>query len=74
VNWHSLRLRLVAGGLVAILTALGVAGAGLVLVFERHVARTLTGELDVHLTQLLAGIDVDAQGNLVLTQPPTDPR
>jgi len=74
VNWHSLRLRLVAGGLVAILIALGVAGAGLVLVFERHVARTLTGELDVHLTQLLAGIDVDAQGNLVLTQPPTDPR
>ena len=44
------------------------------LVFERHVARTLAEDLDVHLKQLLAGIDVDAQGNLVLTQPPTDPR
>ncbi len=74
MNWHSLRLRLVAGGLVAILIALGMAGAGLVLVFERHVARTLAGELDVHLKQLLAGLDVDARGNLVLTQPPTDPR
>jgi hypothetical protein len=59
---------------VAILIALGVAGAGLVFVFERHVARTIAGDLDVHLKQLLAGIDVDAQGNLVLTQPPTDPR
>lgn len=74
MNWHSLRLRLVAGGLVAILIALAVAGAGLVLVFERHVARTLTEELDVYLKQLVAGIDLDAQGNLVLTQPPTDPR
>ena len=65
---------MVAGGLMAILIALAVAGTGLVLVFERHVARTLAEELDVHLKQLLAGIDVDAQGNLVLTQPPTDPR
>lgn len=41
MNWHSLRLRLVAGGLMAILIALAVAGTGLVVVFERHVARTL---------------------------------
>jgi len=71
---HSLKLRLVAAGLLAILIALGIAGGGLVLLFERHVARTLAQDLDVHLKQLLAGIDVNAQGNLVLTQPPTDPR
>jgi signal transduction histidine kinase len=69
-----LRLRLIAGGIVAILIALTIAGGGLVLLFERHVARTLAGDLDVDLKQLLAGIDVDPQGNLVLTQPPANPR
>ena len=74
MNWHSLRLRLVAGGIVAIIVALAIAGGGLVLVFERHVARTLVQDLDVHLKQLLAGIDVDPQGKLMLTQAPVDPR
>lgn len=71
---HSLRLRLVAGGIVAMLMALAVAGGALVLVFERHVSRTLAQDLDVHLKQLLAGIDLDPQGKLVLTQTPVDPR
>ncbi|MCC6947805.1 MAG: HAMP domain-containing histidine kinase [Bradyrhizobiaceae bacterium] len=74
MKWSSLRLRLIAAGIVAILIALTIAGGGLVLLFERHVARTLAGDLDVHLKQLLAAIDVDPQGNLVLTQPPADPR
>ena len=74
MNRHSLRLRLVVGGFVAILMALAIAGGVLVLVFERHVARTLAQDLDVHLRQLLAGIDVDPQGKLVLTQTPVDPR
>lgn len=74
MKWRSLRLRLIAGGIVAILIALTIAGGGLVLLFERHVARTLAGDLDVYLNQLLAGIDVDSQGNLVLTQTPADPR
>jgi signal transduction histidine kinase len=69
-----LRLRLIAGGIVAILVALTIAGCGLVLLFERHVARTLARDLDVHLKQLLAAVDVDSQGKVVLTQPPVDPR
>lgn len=73
MNRHSLRLRLVAGGLVAILFALAIAGSALVVVFERHVSRTLAQDLDVHLKQLLAGVDID-QGKLVLTQTPVDPR
>lgn len=44
---HSLRLRLVAGGIVAILIALAIAGGGLVVLFERHVSRTLAQGLDV---------------------------
>ena len=71
---RSLRLRLFAGGIVAILIALTVAGGGLILLFERHVSRTLADDLDVHLNQLLAGIDVDADGHLVMTRPPADPR
>jgi signal transduction histidine kinase len=74
MKWSSLRLRLIVGGIVAILIAITIAGGGLVLLFERHVSRTLASDLDVHLKQLLAGIDVDLQGNLVLTQPPADPR
>jgi len=74
MTWASLRLRLVAGGMIAILVALGVAGAGLVLLFQRHVSRTLASDLDVHLGQLLAGIDVGRDGHLVVTRPPADPR
>ena len=74
MNRHSLRLRLLAGGIVAILIALVIAGGALLVVFERHVSRTLAQDLDVHLKQLLAGIDVNAQGKLVLTQTPVDPR
>ncbi len=70
----SLRLRLVAGGIVAILIALSIAGGVFVLLFERHIARTLADDLDVHLKQLLAGIDVDATGRLVVTRTPADPR
>lgn len=71
---NSLRLRLVAGGIAAIVIALVIAGIGLTLLFERHVARTIAADLDVHLKQLLAGIDVDPQGRLVVTRPPADPR
>ncbi|HET7803900.1 MAG TPA: HAMP domain-containing sensor histidine kinase [Pseudolabrys sp.] len=70
----SLRLRLVLGGVIAILIALAVAGGGLVFLFERHVTRTIGDDLDIYLNQLIAGIDVDVQGQLVLTRPPADPR
>jgi signal transduction histidine kinase len=74
MNQHSLRLRLVAGGVVAILIALAIAGGALVVVFERHISRTLAQDLDVHLKQILARIDVDPQGKIALTQTPVDPR
>ncbi|WP_128925327.1 sensor histidine kinase [Bradyrhizobium guangxiense] len=74
MSWGSLRLRLVAGGVVAILVALTIAGAGLTLLFERHVTRTVGDELDVYVKQLVAGVDADAQGKLVVGRPPADPR
>jgi signal transduction histidine kinase len=74
MRWRSLRLRLIAGGIVAILIALTIAGAGLVFLFKRHVTRTIGDDLNVYLNQLIAGIDVDAQGRLVVTRPLSDPR
>jgi signal transduction histidine kinase len=74
MRWHSLRLRLIAGGAAAIMIALTVAGVGLAILFERHVARTIADDLDIHLKQLLGGIDVDSAGLLVVMRPPADPR
>jgi signal transduction histidine kinase len=71
---NSLRLRLVAGGAAAIVVALTIAGIALTLLFERHVARTVAQDLEVHLKQLLAGIDIDAADRIVVTRPPADPR
>lgn len=70
----SLRLRLVAAGTIALLVALGVAGFGMVVLFKRHVARTLAADLDVHLRQLLNGLEVDAEGRIIVSRPPADPR
>jgi signal transduction histidine kinase len=70
----SLRLRLIAGGAAAILIALSVAGIGLTILFERHVSRTIADDLEVHLKQLLDGIEVDADGKLAVVRPPADPR
>jgi hypothetical protein len=46
----------------------------LTVLFERHIARTRADDLDVYLKQLLASIDVDTQGHLVLGQAPADLR
>ncbi len=51
VSWGSLRLRLVSAAIVAILIALTIAGAGLTLLFERHVTRTIGDDLDIFLKQ-----------------------
>ena len=59
---------------MAIMAALTIAGIGLTILFERHIARTIADDLDVHLKQLIAGIDVDAEGQLVVVRPPADPR
>jgi signal transduction histidine kinase len=71
---NSLRLRLVAGGAAAIVIALAIAGLVLTLLFERHVTRTVAADLDVYLNQLLSGIDINADGRIVITRPPADPR
>ena len=74
MRWGSLRLRLVAGGIVAILVALTIAGAGLILLFERHVTRTSpTTSMSTSNNCSPASMSIQ-QGDLVVTRPPADPR
>jgi signal transduction histidine kinase len=74
VTRNSLRLRLIAGGAAAITIALTIAGIALTVLFDRHVARAVAQDLEVHLKQLLAGIDVDPDNRIVVPRPPADPR
>jgi signal transduction histidine kinase len=69
-----LRVRLVAGGAAAIALALAAAGFAIALLFDRHVTRVQTEEIETHLRQLAGGIDVGADGRLTLSRPPADPR
>jgi signal transduction histidine kinase len=71
---RSLRLRLLLFGAASVTLALILSAFGLVLLFERHVERQVDAELDVHLTQLVAGLGRDGAGNIVVLHPPADPR
>ncbi|MBB4265896.1 sensor histidine kinase [Roseospira visakhapatnamensis] len=70
----SLRLRLLLAGAAAVLVALGLAGLGLAVLFERHVERRALAELSLHLDQVIAGLDRAADGALIQARPPADPR
>ncbi len=70
----SLRLRLLAAGALSILIALSLAGAGLSVLFERHVERRVTAELGIYLDQIVAGLDRNPNGALAVTRPLVDPR
>jgi hypothetical protein len=65
---------LILGGVAAILLALSVAGGGLVHLFKRHVERSMADDLDLHLKQLLATLDVTPDGKISLAKEPRDPR
>lgn len=70
----SLRLRLLAAGAISVLTAVAISALGLVLLFERHVERRIEAELSVYLEQMIANLDRDANGALILANPLADPR
>lgn len=70
----SLRLRLVIAGAAAVLVALALAAAALSALFAAHVERRALAEMSVQLDQVLAGVERDAEGRLVLTTEPADPR
>ncbi len=70
----SLHLRLFAAGAASVIVALALAALGLSLLFNAHVQRRAIAELNIQLDQVLAGIDVNPTGGLVLARPLSDPR
>jgi signal transduction histidine kinase len=71
---RSLRLRLALAGALAVSLALALAGFGLTLLFERHVYRTLSDDLDIDLRQLIGGLEISSSGEIALARSPLDPR
>ncbi len=71
---RSLRLRLVAASAISVMVALALAFFGLTRLFASHVERQAVHELTVQLDQLLAGIERDADGRLVVSDGPSDAR
>ena len=71
---NSLRFRLLAGTLAWIVVTVGVAGWMLQAMFEQHLSRQFDKELAVHLAQLAANLESDAEGKPTLTRPLSDPR
>ena len=61
-------------GIGSVLLALCLSAFGLLFLFERHVERRVEAELRIHLDQLIAGLERDAEGELVLARSPADPR
>jgi signal transduction histidine kinase len=70
---RSLRLRLLLGAVVGVSAALTVAGIILVTIFETHVRRRYVKELDDHLLQLAAMVQVDQAGVVTLKHELSDP-
>jgi signal transduction histidine kinase len=70
---RSLRLRLLLGAVLGVSIALAVAGAVLVTIFDRHVHRRYVKELDDHLLQLAAAIQLDQAGTPALKHDLSDP-
>jgi signal transduction histidine kinase len=71
---RSLRTRFLITAAAVIALALVIAASGLSLLFERHVKNWIDGELDAHLTQLVSGMDLAADGRLGVLTKPGDPR
>ncbi|MDD3444557.1 MAG: sensor histidine kinase [Zavarzinia sp.] len=71
---RSLRFRLLAGAAIWIVLALAAAGIGLSSLFRDHVVARFETELQHHLDQIAANVDLDGAGQVILRVPLSDPR
>ena len=69
-----IRTRLLLGTILWISVALALTGVVLSVLFKNHVQRQFENELNLHLTQLIASVEVEANGNVKLDHQPADPR
>jgi signal transduction histidine kinase len=70
---RSIRLRLLLGAVVGVGIALAIAGVVLVTAFEAHIRERYVKELDDHLLQLAAAIQVDPANTITLKHDLSDP-
>ena len=70
---RSLRLRLLLGAVLGVSVALAIAGVFLVAIFGAHIHRRYVKELDDHLLQLAAAVQIDEAGGLTLRHDLSDP-
>lgn len=70
---RSLRLRLLLGAILGVGVALVIAGLVLVAIFKEHVHRRYAKELDDHLLQLAAVVQIDSAQALTLKHELSDP-
>ncbi|MGD9968602.1 MAG: ATP-binding protein [Hyphomonadaceae bacterium] len=70
----SLRWRLLAGAAAAIFVALALAWLAMTLLFERHLERRLSVELEQFGARLAAAVLLTPTGDLTINEPPPEPR
>lgn len=71
---RSLRFRLAIAGLALLAIVFVIAFFGVSYLFERHVERRVATELELHLDQIIAGLEPGRAGGLRLARDPVDPR
>jgi len=71
---QSLRARLLLGTLLWISTALVITGTVLTVLFKTHATKQFDQELRTYLIQLVANLDVTADGKAFIRAQPADPR
>ena len=74
MKFTSLRTRLLLGAALSILIALALAGLSLGQIFTHHVASRIESELDNHLRQIAALVELDADGAITVSGALPDPR
>jgi len=70
----TLRCRMLLVTVACVISVLAVAGAALVIVFDRHLLEAIGKDLDVRWADLARDVAVDERGRLQLAQPNRDSR
>ncbi len=71
---RSLKTRLLTTGSIVLILALGLTGVGLTILFERHVERRVSLELDTYITQIASRLSFSSTGLPRLGGKLADPR
>lgn len=71
---RSIQARMAIGAALSILLALSIAGAGLLMLFQRHIEHREMLSLEAKAMELLPNLRIDQAGNLTALKRPSDDR